>query len=89
MTEIWKAAERNQGIVAASAAEFGDLMRALSPEQRAQIRSGAEPIPYALRQAFLARVCEQLSGRAFSNGDLMAAIAVAQQQLLLTRACDL
>ena len=55
---------------------------AFTDEQLAQIKAAAQPIPWALREAYLQRVVMLLSGRPFGNGDVQRAAAQAQRELI-------
>jgi hypothetical protein len=66
-------------------------LQQLDREQLDQITAGAAPLPSQLRQRYFAQVRATLAAnRAFTNRDLMQAIAHAQKELMLGfRADDL
>jgi hypothetical protein len=55
---------------------------AFTDEQLAQIKAAAQPIPWALRHAYLERIAVLLSGQRFGNGDVQRAAAQAQRELI-------
>ena len=57
-------------------------LMAFTDDQLAQIRATAQPIPWALREAYLQCVATLLSGQAFGNGDVQRAAAQAQRELI-------
>jgi hypothetical protein len=58
------------------------MLLRFNDEQLAQIRAAAQPIPWALREAYLQRIAMLLSGRPFGNGDVQRAAAQAQRELI-------
>jgi hypothetical protein len=52
----------------------------LTDQQMDQIKNAAVPIPPRLRQAYLQRVADQLSGKSFDDGDVFRASRDAQRE---------
>jgi hypothetical protein len=57
-------------------------MLRFTDEQLGQLKAAAQPIPWALRQAYLEHIAALLSGQRFGNGDVQRAAAQAQRELI-------
>ena len=59
-----------------------DSVLRFTDEQLDQLRAAAQPIPWALRYAYLERIATLLSGQRYGNGDVQRAAAQAQRELM-------
>jgi len=59
-------------------------MLALTDKQIDHVKAQALPIPPRLRQAYLQRIADQLSGRSFDDGAVWRAAVAAQAEIMRT-----